>query len=181
MRELWKDIQGYEGLYQVSNTGKIKSLHLGKNRILRSTPNSCGYHKVELYKNKKSKVFYVHRIVAMSFIDNTYGKPQINHIDGNKNNNSVSNLEWVTASENQKHALKNNLHAPSYFKGRKGVLSSNSREVMQFTKDGLLVNYYYSIVDAANAVGCKPNSITQALTNKNKTCNGYVWKYGYRP
>ena len=179
MKEVWKDIQGYEGLYQVSNTGKIKSFCQGTSRILKTTPNNCGYYKVELYKNKKGKMLYIHRLVALSFIDNPQNKTQVNHIDGNKANNSASNLEWLTASENQQHAIKNNLHAPSYFKGRKGVLSNRSKEVMQLTKDGQFVNYIYSITEAAISVGCKPTSISQALNNKLKTCRGYVWRYGY--
>ena len=110
MEEIWKDIQGYEGLYQVSNYGRIRSFKRMKNnkeaRQFKLTPNSTGYISVGLRKNGKKILYQVHRLVAESFIPNPENKPQVNHIDGNKTNNHISNLEWVTASENTQHAYK---------------------------------------------------------------------------
>lgn len=179
MKEVWKDIKGYEGKYQVSNTGKVKSFCRDQKNgiILHSTPSNCGYYKVELYLNKKSKMLYVHRLVGDAFVQNPENKPQINHIDGNKANNKATNLEWVTAKENQQHAIKYGLHAPAPMLGRKGVLSPASRSVMQLTKDGILVNYWYSITEAARANGCSASAISVGIKLK-KAVHGYLWCYG---
>ena len=118
--EVWKDIEGYEGLYQVSNFGDIKSLpkvrrnrsgtYIQKEKLLKLSNTSTGYKKVELYKDKKRKSFKVHRLVAQAFIPNPENKREVNHIDGNKHNNKVNNLEWVTSSENKIHAFKMDLN-----------------------------------------------------------------------
>lgn len=107
MQEIWKDIKGYEGRYQVSNLGNIMSLK--KNKILKVFPDGDGYLLASLYDGKK-KTFRVHRIVATHFIENILNKEQINHKDCNKQNNSVSNLEWVTRRENTEHAVNNGLY-----------------------------------------------------------------------
>ena len=125
MIETWKDIKGYEGLYQVSNLGRVKSLEryrtsMLKNqkqtkineRILRGNVRK-GYVSVVLSKQGFSKGFNVHRLVATAFIPNNEGGHYINHIDGNKQNNIVSNLEWCTCSENAKHAYQTGLKKPS--------------------------------------------------------------------
>ena len=105
MEEIWKDIKDYEGLYQVSNFGRIKStkMKFGKQyieTIMQPSMTVWGYCRVCLIKDKKGKNKYVHRLVAETFIPNPENKPQVNHIDSNKLNNNVSNLEWVTAKEN---------------------------------------------------------------------------------
>lgn len=119
MTEIWKDISDYEGVYQVSNMGRIKSLRrldsIGKSRkerLLISIPNAEGYIRTELNKNGKRHTFSTHRLVAKAFLANPANKPQINHIDGNKSNNKVHNLEWCTGSENVSHALKLGLLIP---------------------------------------------------------------------
>lgn len=116
MNEIWKDINGYEGLYQVSNTGKVKSLvgwngrkYVPREKILSKTKTSTGYYKVELAKCKTKKSFKVHRLVAMAFIPNEESKPHINHKDGNPLNNNVDNLEWCTPKENIEHAIATGL------------------------------------------------------------------------
>jgi hypothetical protein len=112
MEEVFKDIEGYEGLYQVSNLGRVKSLeYKGKKRekILKLSKNKSGYLIVNLFKLQKSKSINVHRIVAENFIPNKYNKIQVNHIDGVKFNNCVDNLEWCTPSENVNHFFSSNL------------------------------------------------------------------------
>lgn len=105
--EIWKDVVGYEGLYEVSNTGKVRNnkTKINKSIIL----DTKGYVRVVLYRNGKPIFKRVHRLVAKAFIANHLNKLQVNHIDGNKNNNYVSNLEWVTNQENMTHAIKNGL------------------------------------------------------------------------
>jgi hypothetical protein len=118
--EEWKAIEGYEGYYQISNLGKVKSLSrkregngkkgIIKERILKTTTNSDGYHCVKLYKNGIKTTYRVHRIVAETFINGIKGKDFVNHRDGNKSNNKVENLEWCTFSENIRHAYDTGLN-----------------------------------------------------------------------
>ena len=128
MKEIWKDIQGYEGLYQVSNLGRIKRVWC-KPKILTPKPNKKGYLRIYFYKGKNKKFLRVHRLVAQAFIPNPENKPQINHIDGNKSNNCVSNLEWVTNDENYKHALKMGL---TNHKQKPVALLENNVEIARF-------------------------------------------------
>lgn len=109
-RRKWKDIQGYEGLYQVSNLGEVRSLkYKGRNniKILKGASDKDGYRRVALFdKEKCRKEYRIHRLVAEAFIPNPENKPQVNHIDGNKINNKSDNLEWATQEENMQHAYK---------------------------------------------------------------------------
>jgi hypothetical protein len=130
--EIWKDIDGYKNLYQVSNFGRIKSLshvnNLGKLRqecILGNRLSDRGYHTAVLYNNGKPKSFRVHRLVAFAFIPNLDNKPHVNHIDGVKSNNLVENLEWVTISENQKHAFDIGLNKINCERDSKGKFVKN--------------------------------------------------------
>ena len=106
--EIWRDIEGCVG-HQVSNFGRVKSFKGKTPRILTPAPNHSGYLQVGLSCNNKVKKCRVHRLVAQAFIPNSLNKPQINHIDGSKANNNVSNLEWATRSENQLHAYATGL------------------------------------------------------------------------
>lgn len=125
MQEIWKDIKGYEGLYQVSNLGRVKSLERtvnvnGKNqyttfnihkkisgKIIKIKETKYGYNQVCLQRNNNKKYLYVHRLVAQAFLPNLKNKPHINHIDCDKNNNNVTNLEWVNPKENVVHSIIN--------------------------------------------------------------------------
>lgn len=116
--EIWKDVKGFEGLYQVSNYGNIKSLpkkkgkgkgYFTKEKILKPKTDRYGYFVVCLRKNNKNHNMSIHRCVALSFCKNPFNKTVVNHKDGNKKNNMSSNLEWCTVQENTKHAYDNNL------------------------------------------------------------------------
>lgn len=121
LEEIWKDIKGYESLYQVSNTGKVKSLshytrnnanggkRLTKGRILSTYKMPNGYLQVQLSRNEIREKKYVHRLVAEMFLDNKHNLSDVNHIDGNKDNNSVDNLEWCSHKDNQIHMIKSRL------------------------------------------------------------------------
>lgn len=100
--EIWRNIDGFNGKYQVSSWGRIRNAESGK--IIKPYVNSKGYLKTSLYNGEKNVKKRVNRLVAIAFIENPYNYPQVNHKDGNKQNNSISNLEWVTNTENQKHA-----------------------------------------------------------------------------
>lgn len=122
-QEIWKDIKGYEGKYQVSNFGNVRSLmyHNAKEikriSLLKPATDGSGYFRCALSKNNILTTFKVHRLVAQAFIPNPNNYPQINHIDGNKKNNRVENLEWCTNSMNQIHAYSNNLNQGARGKG----------------------------------------------------------------
>lgn len=108
--ESWKDVNDFEGLYQVSNLGNIKSLKrkgVTQDKILKQPLNKDGYHTVLLWKDRNQFNKVVHRLISIAFIDNVENKPCINHIDGDKTNNSISNLEWCTIGENTRHYHKN--------------------------------------------------------------------------
>ncbi|PUA41458.1 endodeoxyribonuclease [Pseudomonas protegens] len=109
MNEIWREVAGYDGRYRVSSDGRV----IGpKGKVLMPIPNKHGYPRAQLYKDHKRKTRFVHQLVAEAFISNPLGHPQINHIDGIKTNNNVSNLEWCTQSENTMHAFKLGLLAP---------------------------------------------------------------------
>lgn len=138
MEEEWRDIEGYENLYQISNLGRVKSLNRKskissvnrdkcfevkiKEKILKQELTRVDAYRVSLSKNGEVKRFLVHRLVALAFIPNPDKKPQVNHIDGNRKNNNSSNLEWVTRSENMIHAYKTGLQVPL-----KGELHQNTK------------------------------------------------------
>lgn len=188
MQEIWKDIRGYEGLYMVSNTGRVMSFHctpkatkksgIHNGRIMKSTLSSSGYWHVQLYKSQnKVKTILVHILVARAFIPNPDNLPEVNHIDGNKANNNVVNLEWVTRSENAQHAIKTGLRKPSPMSGIKGAKNPNSKEILQYSLDGEYLRTWCGIAEASRVVGCSYCTISACLTGRKRTAKGYVWRY----
>lgn len=180
MEEIWKDIPGYEGYYQASNLGRIKSIdrittavsswndvvinrHY-KGIIKKITLKSIGYQQVTLAKEGKHKRELVHRIVALAFIDNPLNKPEINHIDGNKSNNAVDNLEWATSSENQIHA--NDVLGCQV--GEKHPLSKfKNIEIPEIIKEYSTVKNYKKIADKYSVYPSTIRRIVLRKTYKN--------------
>ena len=175
--EIWKDIKGFEGYYQVSNMGRIKSLerwvirnkkgrlHV-KARIIKGCIETRGYSAVTLTNNGKRTYARIHRLVADAFLNNPFNKPEVNHIDGNKQNNKVSNLEYCTRIENEQHAYKTGL--------KKG------KTVEMIDKDtGMVIAEYPSAVDAISRFTDKknPTHIYSCLHGRCETAYGYKWKY----
>jgi len=177
MIEKWKDIKNAEGIYQVSNMGRIKILerelqtphggmYIQKEKI-KAIHKVRGYMQVALSINKKHTCFKVHRLVAEAFIINHDNKPQVNHKDGNKLNNSVYNLEWVTSSENQKHAYDNGLKVPHI-----GALHQNSKIVLNI-KTGI---FYDTATEALKTITHIKKSTFQAmLSGRNPNTTNFIY------
>lgn len=175
MAEIWKHIKGFEGLYEVSNLGRVKSLERfhAKERILKPMLTVWGYARVQLYKNRSSKKFTIHRLVAEAFIPNLEQKPHINHIDENRLNNTVENLAWCTAKENNNHGT----HIQKLVQANKNH-PAKSKTVACYAKNGFFVRTYPSIREAERQTGIFNQSIVQCCQGKRKTAGGYVWKEG---
>ena len=122
--EIWKNITNYEGLYQVSNLGRVRNVK--RDRQIKPCINDMGYYRVVLTKDKKPKDFKVHRLVAIHFIDNPLNNPVINHINGDKGDNTMNNLEWVTHRENICHGFIDK-NTTSKFRGVNNSRSKNSK------------------------------------------------------
>jgi len=165
--EIWKDIKGYESLYQISNYGRLKSL-IKKEKIIiiKLIHDKKNYLNYTLHKNGRTKSEKIHRLVAEAFIPNSENKPQINHINGIKTDNRVCNLEWCTNSENQIHAYKNGLEKPRF-----------KRKVKQYDLNGNYINSYEYILDAKKVLNIDNSSISAVCRGKRKTAGGYIWKY----
>ena len=139
MEEIWKDIYGYTGIYQVSNLGRVRTLRKRKNqKVLSLIISKQGYCMVDLTKHREVKRIFVHRLVAKAFIPNPYSKPFVNHKDGNKQNNYVDNLEWVTAKENNIHAIKTGLNDV----GVRIAVLKNGKEIKRFNSLAEAGRYY---------------------------------------
>lgn len=177
-KEIWKDIKGYEGLYQVSNLGRIKSLKQKEEKILNIFKDNIGYLSVNLQtKEKVKKRERVHRLVAKTFILNPENKPQVNHKDGNKLNNNVNNLEWCTCKENVNHSWENNLSKP-YWKGKFGINHKSSKAIYKIDIiSKKIIKKYDSIEDAKKELNINSSNISKCCKGKMKTSYGYIWRY----
>lgn len=187
MGEIWMPIKGYEGYYEVSNYGRIKSLgrwvsrlvrggFYKKERIVNKAANSSGYYELRFSVDKnKSKTNMIHRVVASHFLPNPENKPEVNHIDGNKTNNSVENLEWATRSENQYHAYATGLKKPAK-STRPGKWHGGSKPIIQTLPDGREVKWESIRMAAAN-LGLSSGNISGACRGKLKRCYGFKWRY----
>lgn len=173
MSEIWKDVIDYKGYYEVSNLGRVRSLprydrlgrfHAGK--VLSDCDNGSGYRVVGFNVNGKQCMKTIHKLVATAFIDNPENKPCVNHIDGNKLNNNVTNLEWVTYSENMYHAVNTGLNTDF---GRKRVMCVETGQIFSSTRE------------AEKWAGIKSGNgrISSCCYGRRgaKTCGGYHWRY----
>lgn len=185
MIEEWKDIKGYEGLYQVSNLGRIKSLSRNntKGKILKLTKDKRGYYFVTLSKNNVVEKVMIHRVVAKIFLLNTENKSQVNHIDGNKTNNCVENLEWCTPKENIRHAWDNGLcrmtinHINSAKKIGKINGSLGKKKINQYDGNNNFIKQWGSIIEASNFYSIDRGNITKCCKGNRKKVGGFIWKY----
>ena len=177
MSEEWRDVVGYEGLYQVSNQGRVKSLERKiphwrggertvKERILKPSDDCRGYLRVDLRDGSKRKHFKVHRLVCQAFHDNPENKLDVNHINENKTDNRACNLEWSTRKENCNHGTRNVRMA-----------IAKSRPIAQYTLNGKLLKVWSSAKEVGSQTGFSRGNICKAANGNYKTAYGFRWEY----
>ena len=180
--EIWKDIEGYEGLYKVSNYSRIKSLGNGDSnasveKILKAHPDGGGHLKVNLNKKGKIKQVFCHVIAAIHFIPNPDNKNQVHHIDGNKLNNHIDNLMWVTHKEHF------NFHPDIHIKAGKAAaifnIKNKSKAVNQYDLQGNFIKTWQSVREIERELGYRHQNIISCCNCKPhfNTAYGYIWKY----
>ena len=180
MEEIWKDIEGYEGLYQVSNQGRVRSLDrcvnhggrsnkglsLKKGKILSQGKDGNGYPSVMLSKNSKTKRRHVYRFVAELFVPNPYNLPEVNHKDENKMNSCADNLEWCTRSYN------NSYNGLAKKKGK-----MRKKPIIQMDMDGNELVYWFSATDCQEETGWFVSNILNVCHGKAKSAYNHMWKF----
>ena len=176
MEEQWKDIFGYEELYQISNFGRVKSLnynHTKKEQIMKLHKGKGGYLRVDLCKDGKVKNYQIHRLVGNAFIPNEdLFKTEINHIDENKENNNVNNLEWTDHITNMQYGTRNKRIAKSNTNNPKF-----SKPVNQFSLDGKFIRSFPSMHEIQREFGYDSRYIGKCCKGKRRQAYNYIWKY----
>lgn len=188
--EIWKEVVGYEGLYEVSNYGRVKRLARKENvRFLRREhkeeailKNCIGnqYYIVGLRKNGKKKTPLVHRLIAQAFIPNPYNLPEVNHKDENKLNNHLDNLEWCTREYNINYGTcieRSVKHHDMKSVALKSALTQTKGEVIQKTRGGKFVKSWISTNEPKRINGYKQGHIYECCAGKRKTAHGYIWEW----
>lgn len=179
-QEAWKNIPNYEDLYQVSNYGRVKSLkyddgvrkHM-KTKILKQCLNTNGYYIVNL-NNKSHRV---HRLIAKTFISNPNNYPCVNHIDGNKENNRVNNLEWCTSSYNNKEAYRLGLKRPP-MQGKKGEkFPKKMKKILMCDEKGKIIEKFWCLADIPRKYGYSRNEVSKCCRGLKDKYLGYIWRY----
>lgn len=169
INENWKVVVGYEGLYEVSDLGRVRSLNYNKTgviQVMKHKVNKLGYQSVHLSKEGKAKTLYVHRLVAQAFIPNPDNLPEVNHKDENPSNNRVENIEWCDRTYNNNYGSRNEKAAESL-----------CIPIIQYSKDGTIVALYNGVNDAERQTGVGHSNITKCCKYIRKTAGGYIWRY----
>lgn len=186
MEEIWKDIKEFEGCYQVSNLGRVRSLtrkvktfngvRTSKGQILKPITTKNGYLRICFKSHQQNYYYSIHRLVAEAFIPNPNNFPIVNHKDNNSLNNNANNLEWCTQSYNVKYSYTNGNAKPTSGCFKKGIIPYNLRKVSQYDKEGNFIKTYNSVKLAAKSIRRSPASIFNCLAGRTKYSGGYIWK-----
>ncbi len=183
MEEIWKDIEDYEGYYQISNLGNVKSLDYrrrGYSKNLTPKINNRGYAWVELAVNGLKQYFLIHRLVATAFIVNPNKYPIVNHIDENPLNNIVDNLEWCTSSYNALYSRERHDYESKIVRIGNRKTSTHRRRcesINQYTLDGLLIRKWEDSLQIRNNMNANQTSILECCEGKRKTAYGFKWEF----
>lgn len=175
-KEIWKDIKDYNGLYQISNLGRVKSLGNSatrKEKIRKLKTDKKGYYIINLFKNGKTKNYRVHRLVAEAFIPNPENKPEIDHINTIRCDNRVENLRWVTPKENKNNPLTIDKMKTSQL----GSKHWKSKPIIQYSMNGDIVNIWESSMIIERTNGWANSHIWSACRDNNKTAYNHKWRY----
>lgn len=179
MIEVWQDIKGYENLYKISNWGNVMSLK--RNKLMTPKKTKHGYITITLSKKGEIKTFFLHRLIAETFIPNPENKPYIDHINTIRDDNRVENLRWVTPSENNNNplTLKRMLEITNTNEYKKTQSITKSKGVVQYTLDGKMLAVFYGGREASRKTGISQISISQCCRNlpKHISAGGYRWRY----
>ncbi len=176
--EEFRDIEGYEGEYQISSYGRVYSVKSGK--FLKVGKNKKGYLQIWLRKNGKKKTYSIHRLVAQAFIPNPLHLPQVNHKSEVKTENFVSNLEWCDNKYNVNYGTRTvrQLQHPNWKAAHKKIVEKLSKPVLQFTKQGEFVAEFPSVKEASRQTKINDCSIGQCCNGRNyKSAGGFVWRF----
>ena len=165
LNEIWKPIKGYEGLYEVSNLGRVKSIRFGKERILKPGTDKRGYLHVVLSKNNKQKTHKVHRLVMEAFIPNTDNLPCVNHKDEDKTNNVDTNLEWCDAKYNQNYGTR-----------IERIAEKLSKTVLQYDLEGNFIREWKSSAECGRN-GFNQGAVAACCRGERQQAYGYKWVY----
>lgn len=179
MQEIWKDIKDYEGYYQVSNLGRVKSLkkfnctnkvyknigYYRNEKYLKLIKNNNGYYQVSLSKNSKSKIHFVHKLVAEAFLENKNNYLYVNHKDENKLNNNVNNLEWCSQKYNCNYGTRNDR-----------IANKLKIKVLQYDMNGNFIKEWKSATDVEKELKINRMHIGSCINNNRKTAGGFIWK-----
>lgn len=177
--EVWVSVKGYEGIYEISNKGRLKRFRRGVSngyQIIRQTPHyKRGYLMASLHLNREEKKVLIHRLVALHFIPNHKNFPQVNHKLGDKNDNRAESLEWMNNSENQKHSY-GVLGRISHRLGKNGTSCGRSKKIKRIASDGA-EKIFESACLAAKELSGSHSGISAVARGEQKTAYGYKWEY----
>jgi len=177
--EIWKAIPGYEGLYEASTLGRIRSVYRYQ-KVLKPMISNRGYERVDLFKEKHRKQHSVHRLVAITFLCNPFCKPEVNHIDENKRNNRLENLEWVTRNENESWGTKHQraaAHTDYKTRRKRTDYSTTEKPISQFSISGEYIRSWKSASECAREMGfSNVSNIRLCARGKRKTAYGFIFR-----